>query len=47
MFTMDVKQKYNNNDDKHPKGDEGEMTEFGTCDEVEGLDQMRQMMAPG
>ena len=33
-------------DDKHPKGDQGEMTEFGTCDKVEALDQLRQIMAP-
>ena len=33
-------------DDKRPKGDQGEMSEYGTCDKVEALDQLRQMMAP-
>ena len=33
-------------DDKHPKGDQGEMSEYGTSDNVEALDQLRQMMAP-
>ena len=33
-------------DDKHPKGDQGEMSENGTCDKAEALDQLRQMMAP-
>ena len=33
-------------DDKHPKGDQGELTEFETCDKVEALDQLGQIMAP-
>ena len=33
-------------DDKHPKRDQGEMSEFGNYDKVKVLDQLRQMMDP-